>query len=87
MKQTLLFPIAFTGKNEKRLSHASNCGQMRFICLLVQSILSGWFIKVMVEVIFTPVTYKVVAFLKEREKMDYYDRDTDFNPLIVQTPF
>lgn len=55
--------------------------------LLVQSILSGWLLKVAVEVVFTPVTYWVVGTLKRRENEDYYDRDTNFNPLIVRPPF
>lgn len=52
--------------------------------LLISSILSGWFLKVLVEIIFTPVTYLVVAKLKKAENEDYYDRDTNFNPLIVR---
>lgn len=36
--------------------------------------------KILVEVAFTPVVYKVVAFLKRAENEDYYDRNTDFNP-------
>ena len=36
--------------------------------------------KVAVEVVFTPVTYGVVGWLKRAEHEDYYDRDTDFNP-------
>ncbi len=36
--------------------------------------------KVGVEVVFTPVTYKIVAWLKRAEGMDYYDRDTNFTP-------
>jgi len=36
--------------------------------------------KVAVEVIFTPVTYKVVGFLKHAENEDFYDRNTDFSP-------
>lgn len=51
--------------------------------MLVSSILAGWFIKVVVEVVMTPVTYKVVAALKKAESEDYYDRDTNFNPFIV----
>ncbi len=41
--------------------------------------------KVAVEVVFTPVTYKVVAFLKRAEHEDYYDRGTDFNPFTLKT--
>lgn len=41
--------------------------------------------KVGVEVVFTPVTYKVVAWLKCAENEDYYDRHTDFNPFALKT--
>ena len=39
--------------------------------------------KIAVEVAFTPVVYKVVAFLKRAENEDYYDRNTDFNPFKI----
>ena len=55
--------------------------------LLLQSILSGWLIKVAVEAILTPVTYAVVGWLKRTEGEDYYDTSTNFNPLIVKTPY
>lgn len=38
---------------------------------------SGW------EIIMTPVTYRVVAFLKRSEQEDYFDRDTDFTPFSL----
>ena len=41
--------------------------------------------KVGVEVVFTPVTYKVVGFLKRAEQEDYYDRETDFNPFTLRS--
>ena len=40
--------------------------------------------KVGVEVVFTPVTYKVVGFLKRAENEDYYDRNTDFSPFRLK---
>jgi uncharacterized integral membrane protein (TIGR00697 family) len=40
--------------------------------------------KVGVEVVFTPMTYRVVAFLKRAENEDYYDRDTNFTPFSVK---
>ena len=40
--------------------------------------------KVGVEVVFTPVTYRIVGFLKRAEQEDYYDRRTDFNPFILK---
>jgi queuosine precursor transporter len=47
--------------------------------------LSQFLIKVGVEVVFTPVTYKVVNALKRAEHEDYYDRDTDFTPFSLRT--
>jgi len=41
--------------------------------------------KVLVEVVFTPVTYKVVAALKRAEHEDFYDRHTDFSPFTLKT--
>jgi uncharacterized integral membrane protein (TIGR00697 family) len=48
---------------------------------LVQAILSQWLFKVTFEVLATPLTYWVVNALKKAEHEDYYDRDTDFNPV------
>jgi uncharacterized integral membrane protein (TIGR00697 family) len=39
--------------------------------------------KIAVEVAFTPVVYKTVAFLKYAENEDYYDKNTDFNPFKI----
>ena len=47
--------------------------------------LSQFVIKVGVEVVFTPFTYKVVHALKQAEHEDYYDRRTDFNPFSLRT--
>ena len=52
--------------------------------LLIKSILSGWFIKTLIEIVFTPITYWVVAKLKKVENEDYYDKDTNFNPLVIK---
>lgn len=54
---------------------------------LIASIITGWVIKVLVEVLFTPVTYAVVAKLKKAEKEDFYDDNTNFNPFIFKSPF
>ncbi len=53
--------------------------------LLISSILSGWCLKVAVEVIFTPATYFVVGKLKRIENEDYYDKDTNFNPFTLKS--
>jgi queuosine precursor transporter len=39
---------------------------------------SGW------EIVMTPVTYQVVAFLKRAEQEDYYDRETNFTPFSLR---
>jgi hypothetical protein len=43
-----------------------------------------YFLKTGWEVVMTPVTYKVVGFLKRKEHEDYYDRGTNFNPFKIQ---
>ncbi len=43
-------------------------------------ILCNYVYKVGIEVLFTPITYRVVGFLKRAEHEDYYDRGTNFNP-------
>jgi queuosine precursor transporter len=40
--------------------------------------------KVAVEIIFTPVTYRIVNALKKAEREDYYDRDTNFTPFSIK---
>lgn len=51
---------------------------------LLQAILLGWLLKTAVEAIMTPVTYAVVGYVKKTEQVDYYDRETNFNPFIVR---
>lgn len=43
----------------------------------------GWGFKTGVEIIMLPITYRVINFLKKREKSDAYDKKTDFNPLRI----
>jgi uncharacterized integral membrane protein (TIGR00697 family) len=47
--------------------------------------LSLFIAKVAVEVVFTPVTYKIVGALKRAEQEDHYDRKTNFNPFALKT--
>jgi hypothetical protein len=67
----LFYPLAFYGifSNELLLT-------VMFTNYLLKT---GW------EVLMTPVTYKVVAFLKRREHEDHYDRDTNFTPFSLKT--
>lgn len=67
----IFYPIAFLGVWSNKL--------------VLTVMVSNYFLKVIWEVIATPVTYKVVNFLKRAEHEDYYDRDTNFNPFTIQT--
>ena len=52
--------------------------------LLITVMITNYVIKVSWEVIATPITYKVIGFLKRKEHEDYYDRDTDFTPFSIE---
>ncbi len=52
---------------------------------LVEIIVAGYFLKVGYEILATPLTYLVVAWLKRAEKADAYDAHTNFNPFHVVT--
>ena len=51
---------------------------------LVRTILFNWFFKVLVEIVFTPITYAIVGWLKRRENEDYYDVSTNFTPFSLR---
>jgi uncharacterized integral membrane protein (TIGR00697 family) len=67
----IFYPIAFLGtwSNEQ----------------VVAVMIGNYFLKVFWEVIATPLTYWIVAFLKRTEHEDFYDRDTNFNPFTLKT--
>jgi uncharacterized integral membrane protein (TIGR00697 family) len=46
-------------------------------------VISNYIFKVGVEVLFTPITYAIVGFLKRAEHEDYYDTHTNFNPFLL----
>jgi uncharacterized integral membrane protein (TIGR00697 family) len=64
----LFYPIAFLGAQNWTTE------------LVFTVMASNYLLKVAWEVLLTPVTYRVVAFLKRVENEDYFDRDTDFTP-------
>ena len=53
--------------------------------LVIEVMISNYALKVIWEVIMTPLTYKVVYFLKRVEGEDFYDYDTDFTPFSLKT--
>ncbi len=50
---------------------------------LAQLVVTQWLFKSAYEAIATPLTYVVVNFLKRAENEDHYDRETNFNPLLI----
>lgn len=48
--------------------------------VLFTIIYSSYLVKCAVEILFTPITYKVVAFYKRIEKVDVYDTNVRYNP-------
>ncbi len=51
--------------------------------LLLRFIVIQWLFKSVYEALATPLTYGIVNALKRAEGTDYFDRDTNFNPLLV----
>ncbi|MFC1944338.1 queuosine precursor transporter [Chloroflexota bacterium] len=47
------------------------------------TILHHWTAKTAIEAAATPITYRVVNYLKRKEGIDTYDYDTKFNPILV----
>ncbi len=52
--------------------------------LLIAIIISNYVFKLWIEILFTPLTYKIVNFLKKSENEDFYDYKTIFNPLTFK---
>jgi uncharacterized integral membrane protein (TIGR00697 family) len=67
----IFYPIAFGGIWTTRT--------------LASVVVFNWLFKVLVEVLFTPVTYWVVRVLKRAEGVDVFDVDTDFTPFSLKT--
>jgi hypothetical protein len=53
--------------------------------LVVKVMFSNYCIKVGWETVITPLTYRVVNFLKRTENEDFYDYSTDFTPFSLKT--
>ena len=62
----IFYPLAFLGVWEPRL--------------VVTVLVTNYLLKVLWEVVLTPVTYRVVAFFKAAEGLDVFDIKTDFTP-------
>ena len=53
--------------------------------LLLQVMITQYLLKSAWEIVMTPVTYRVVGFLKRAEQEDFYDRHTNFTPFSLKT--
>ncbi len=67
----LFYPVAFYGLWPDRL--------------LVQVLAASYVFKVTWEILMTPLTYRVVYFLKRVENEDYFDYKTNFSPFSLKT--
>jgi uncharacterized integral membrane protein (TIGR00697 family) len=52
---------------------------------LVAVLFTQYVLKSSWEIVATPLTYRVVGFLKRKESEDYYDRSTNFTPFSLKT--
>lgn len=62
----IFYPLAFWGVWENEV--------------VVTVMVTNWGLKILWEVVLTPVTYAVVGWLKRREGVDIFDDGTDFSP-------
>ncbi len=53
--------------------------------LLVRVLAASYLFKVTWEIVMTPMTYRVVSFLKRVENENYFDYETDFSPFSLKT--
>jgi len=52
--------------------------------LVISVMIANYLLKTGWEVILTPITYKIVKFLKKAENEDYYDTETNFSPFKME---
>jgi hypothetical protein len=67
----VFYPIAFLGVWETKL--------------VLTVMVSNYTLKVLWEILATPLTYRIVAALKRAENEDYFDRGTHFTPFSLGT--
>ena len=67
----IFYPLAFLGVWETSL--------------VIKVMISNYLIKTAWETLMTPLTYRIVIFLKRAEQEDYFDRGTDFTPFSLKT--
>lgn len=66
----IFYPLAFWGVWENEA--------------VITVMVTNWGLKVLWEVVLTPVTYAVVGWLRRKEGVDLFDEGTDFSPFKTQ---
>ena len=66
----IFYPLAFLGTWET--------------ATVVQVLVTNYLLKVVWEIVLTPVTYRVVAWFKRAEGIDVFDTKTDFTPFTTK---
>ena len=66
----IFYPLAFLGIWET--------------ATVIQVLVTNYLLKVVWEVILTPITYRVVAWFKRAEGIDVFDTKTDFTPFTTK---
>lgn len=51
---------------------------------VLEVLVSNYLLKVLWEIVLTPLTYRIVAFFKRAEGLDVYDTRTDFTPFATK---
>jgi hypothetical protein len=69
----VFYPLAFLGQPDWPLARVARI------------LFTNYALKVLWEIIATPMTYRVVAALKRAEHEDYFDYDTNFTPFSLKT--
>ena len=84
-------PFAFEGKRQRIAQEGLDALSQHVDSLIIipndklPAVMAAQFVaKVAVEVVFTPVTYAIVGWLKRAEQEDFYDRDTRFTPFTLK---
>jgi len=54
------------------------------INILLIMIFSNYLFKTTIEIIFTPITYKIIKFVKIKEGIDIYDYNINYNPFSLK---
>jgi len=52
--------------------------------IIIEIILTQFVFKIIYEIVMLPFTIKIIDFLKRKEKIDYYDFNTNYNPFLLK---